>query len=124
MLAHDSRFSSGIGSSLNEKHSIYQLLSGSVLESQAPRIVPLADHLVDLLDGEAEVGRLEAGVLVRLEQGVVVHPLVEIVPCHLRRSALIFFFFRFFPKKNTFSLPSGISSLEARTAPAARSGTL
>ena len=50
---------------------------------------PLADHLVDLLDGEAKVGRLEAGVLVRLEQGVVVHALVEVIPLHLKTHTFV-----------------------------------
>ena len=45
---------------------------------------PLDDHLVDLLDGEPKVGGLEAGELVGLEQGVVVHTLVEVVTLHLR----------------------------------------
>ena len=75
MLAHDSLLSSGIGSSLKNKK----------LKSQGfKKHKPLADHLVDLLDSEAEVGRLEAGVLVRLEQGVVVHTLVEVIPLHLK----------------------------------------
>ena len=45
---------------------------------------PLADHLVDLLNGEPKICCLEAGVLVRLEQGVVVHTLVEVIPLHLK----------------------------------------
>ena len=45
---------------------------------------PLAYHLVDLLNGQPKVCRLEAGVLVRLEQGMVVHTLVEVIPLHLK----------------------------------------
>ena len=75
MLAHDSLLSSGIGSSLKDKKS---MISGFKKHK------PLAYHLVDLLNGEPKICCLEAGVLVRLEQGVVVHTLVEVVPLHLK----------------------------------------
>ena len=75
MLAHDSLLSSGIGSSLKDK----KLMSQGFKNHK-----PLADHLVDFLNGEPKVCRLEAGVLVRLEQGMVVHTLVEVIPLHLK----------------------------------------
>ena len=39
----------------------------------------MSHHGVDLLDGEAEVGGLEPGGLVALEELVEVHALVEVV---------------------------------------------
>ena len=83
---------------------------------------PLDDHLVDLLDGEPKVGGLEAGELVGLEQGVVVHTLVEVVTLHLQTKTWYLSKGAIY-REHTCSLPSGISSLAARTAPVARSGT-
>ena len=62
MLAHDSRLSSGIGSSLKDKNSIISYSLPELKGKSSKK--PLADHFVDLLDSEAEVGRLEARVLV------------------------------------------------------------
>jgi hypothetical protein len=40
---------------------------------------PKADHLVDLLDSEPEIGRLKSGHEETLEKRVVIQTLVEVV---------------------------------------------
>ena len=47
-----------------------------------------ANHSVDFVDGEADVGRLEAHAFVRSDDLLVVDALVEVVPLHRLSSFL------------------------------------